>query len=199
LLLRHPHAQQTSPRTGLIAEVIGGISIPPVAPNAQVALSANASNGADVLDALKDNPASLNFYIGHELGHLQRKHLAWKPLLLPSSFLPLLGAAYHRACEYTCDRHGLACSESPTAAQQGLLAIATAFARQVEESTGFWMSFHEFIGDYPWLAKRVSAVNALARYLACAQLKVEAVAYIHFASFAQSIEQPGQRLDTSLL
>jgi hypothetical protein len=29
--------------------------------------------------------------------------------------------------------------------------------------------------------------------------KVEAVAYIHFASFAQSIEQPGQRLDTSLL
>lgn len=128
---------------------------------------------ADVLDALKDNPASLNFYIGHELGHLQRKHLAWKPLLLPSSFLPLLGAAYHRACEYTCDRHGLACSESPTAAQQGLLAIATAntrvastsataFARQVEESTGFWMSFHELIGDYPWLAKRVSAVNALA-------------------------------------
>jgi hypothetical protein len=29
--------------------------------------------------------------------------------------------------------------------------------------------------------------------------KVEAVAYIHFASFAQSIEEPGQPLDTSLL
>ena len=128
---------------------------------------------ADVLDALKDNPAALNFYIGHELGHLRRKHLSWKPLLLPSSVLPLLGAGYHRACEYTCDRYGLACSENPLAAQQGLLAIATAntrvtttspavFARQVEESRGFWMSFHELIGDYPWLAKRVNAINALA-------------------------------------
>jgi len=128
---------------------------------------------ADVLDALKDNPAALNFYIGHELGHLHRKHLLWKPFLLPSSLLPLIGAAYHRACEYTCDRHGLACSETPAAAQQGLLAIATAnsrvgstsaiaFARQVEESSGFWMSFHELIGDYPWLSKRVNAVNFLA-------------------------------------
>jgi Zn-dependent protease with chaperone function len=128
---------------------------------------------ADVLDALQDDPAALNFYIGHELGHLHRKHLLWKPFLLPSSFLPLIGAAYHRACEYTCDRHGLACSETPAAAQQGLLAIATAnsrvgstsaivFARQVEESAGFWMSFHELIGDYPWLSKRVNAVNALA-------------------------------------
>jgi Zn-dependent protease with chaperone function/Tfp pilus assembly protein PilE len=128
---------------------------------------------ADVLDALKDDPAALNFYIGHELGHLRRKHLLWKPFLLPSSFLPLIGAGYHRACEYTCDRHGLACSETPAAAQQGLLAIATAnsrvgstsataFARQVEESAGFWMSFHELIADYPWLSKRVNAVSALS-------------------------------------
>jgi len=135
---------------------------------------------ADVLDALKDNPAALSFYMGHELGHLRRKHLLWKPLLLPSSFLPLLGAAYHRACEYTCDRHGLACSENAVAAQHGLLAIATAntrvtttsaavFARQVEESTGFWMSFHELIGDYPWLAKRVNAINALGSSAAPAQ------------------------------
>jgi Zn-dependent protease with chaperone function/Tfp pilus assembly major pilin PilA len=127
---------------------------------------------AEVVDTLRDHPEALAFYLGHELGHLKRKHMQWHPFLMPASLLPLLGAAYHRAREYTCDRHGLACSPNLEAAQRGLLAIATgrsrlqvtnvlAFAGQTEASSSFWMSFHEIIGDYPWLTKRVAEVTAL--------------------------------------
>jgi Zn-dependent protease with chaperone function/Tfp pilus assembly major pilin PilA len=127
---------------------------------------------AEVVDTLRDHPEALAFYLGHELGHLKRKHLQWHAFLMPASVLPLLGAAYHRAREYTCDRHGLACSLNLEAAQRGLIAIATgrsrlqatnivAYAGQTAVSGSFWMSFHELIGDYPWLTKRVAEVTAL--------------------------------------
>jgi Tfp pilus assembly major pilin PilA/Zn-dependent protease with chaperone function len=127
---------------------------------------------AEVVDTLRDHPEALGFYLGHELGHLKRKHLQWHPFLMPASLLPLLGAAYHRAREYTCDRHGLACSPNLEAAQRGLIAIATgrsrlqatnvlAYAGQTAASSSFWMSFHEIIGDYPWLTKRVAEVTAV--------------------------------------
>jgi len=128
---------------------------------------------SDVVDALKDDPDALNFYIGHELGHIHRKHLQWSFWLAPGKFLPLLGAAYSRACEYTCDRYGLACCESPVAAQRGLLAIGAGDSRflttdvdryieQSQHTNEFWMSFHELTGTYPWLIKRTAAVKAAA-------------------------------------
>lgn len=128
---------------------------------------------SDVVDGLHDNPDALNFYIGHEIGHIKRKHLNWDTVLLPASILPLLGAAYSRAREYTCDRHGLAACEQPLNAEFGLATLAaggrrwrtmnkSAFIAQARETEGFWMSFHELVGDYPWLVKRMAAVRALA-------------------------------------
>jgi Zn-dependent protease with chaperone function/Tfp pilus assembly major pilin PilA len=128
---------------------------------------------SEVVDGLHDNPDALNFYIGHEIGHIKRKHLNWGTVLLPASLLPLIGAAYSRAREYTCDRHGLAACEQPLNAEFGLAALAaggrrwrtmnkTAFIEQARETEGFWMSFHELVGDYPWLVKRMAAVRALA-------------------------------------
>lgn len=128
---------------------------------------------SEVVDALEDNPDALNFYIGHEIGHIKRKHLSWSAVLLPASVLPLLGAAYARAREYTCDRHGLAACADPLNAQLGLAALAAggkrwrtldkgAYLAQAQRSGGFWMSFHELVGDYPWLVKRMGAVKALA-------------------------------------
>lgn len=38
----------------------------------------------------------------------------------------------------------------------------SAFIEQSRETEGFWMSFHELVGDYPWLVKRMAAVRALA-------------------------------------
>ncbi|BBL72438.1 M48 family metallopeptidase [Methylogaea oryzae] len=129
---------------------------------------------SDVVDALDDRPDAMDFYIGHELGHIKRKHLMWKTLLLPVSWLPLLGAAYARACESTCDRHGLACCRSAEDARFGLAALAAGgkrwktlrqdeYAHQASEHAGFWMSFHELCSDYPWLSKRMSALLQLAQ------------------------------------
>ena len=58
------------------------------------------------VDALDDRPDAINFHIGHAIGRLRRHHLRWAVLLAPAALLPLLGAAYARAREYTCDRYG---------------------------------------------------------------------------------------------
>lgn len=128
---------------------------------------------ADVVDALAERPDAINFYIGHELGHIHRKHLQLQVVTLPASVLPLLGAGYHRAREYTCDRYGLVCCKDLMTANEALVAIAAGNSRFAstsadafvgQDDTGtFWMSFHELIGDYPWLTKRVSAIGAAVR------------------------------------
>jgi Zn-dependent protease with chaperone function len=128
---------------------------------------------SDVVDGLADNPDALNFYIGHEIGHIKRKHLTWSTILMPASALPLIGPAYSRAREYTCDRHGLAACDNPANAEHGLAVLAAggkraqsmnnrAYVDQARQTEGFWMSFHELVGDYPWLVKRMAAVRALA-------------------------------------
>ncbi|MGO4479100.1 M48 family metalloprotease [Massilia sp. 2TAF26] len=128
---------------------------------------------SDVVDGLADNPDALNFYIGHEIGHIKRKHLHWATILMPASALPLIGPAYSRAREYTCDRHGLAACDNPQNAEHGLAVLAAggkrarmmnrrAYVDQAGQTEGFWMSFHELVGDYPWLVKRMAAVRALA-------------------------------------
>ncbi|WLI89373.1 M48 family metallopeptidase [Massilia sp. R2A-15] len=129
---------------------------------------------SDVVDALHEIPDALNFYIGHEIGHIKRKHLLWSTVLIPASLMPLIGAAYSRAREYTCDRHGLAACDRPESAQAGIAALAAggkrgatmciqAYSEQSLHTDGFWMSFHELVADYPWLVKRMGAVRALAQ------------------------------------
>lgn len=125
---------------------------------------------SNIVDAMADKPEAINFYIGHELGHIQRKHLQWGPFIWPASILPLLGTAYSRACEYTCDQFGRACCDESQSALQGLAALAAgekrwatlsvpAYLEQANETRGFWMSFHELVADYPWLVKRAARIN----------------------------------------
>ena len=125
---------------------------------------------SDVVDAMDKHTDGVRFYIGHELGHLRMKHLDFGHLLRwPALWLPLLGAAYSRARESTCDRHGLACSDSPEGAARALVVLSAgverwqkldfnAYLGQAEHSAGFWMSFHELIAGYPWLTKRATRI-----------------------------------------
>jgi Zn-dependent protease with chaperone function/type II secretory pathway pseudopilin PulG len=124
---------------------------------------------SDVVDAMAKHADGVRFYIGHELGHLRMKHLSGHLLRWPILWLPLLGAAYSRARESTCDRHGLACSSSPEGAARSLAALSagaerwkdldvTAYLRQAAHTSGFWMSFHELTAGYPWLTKRAARV-----------------------------------------
>lgn len=123
----------------------------------------------DVVDAMGKHDDGVSFYIGHELGHLRKKHLSGGLLRWPVLWLPLLGAAYSRARETTCDRHGLACCKSPEGAARSLAALAAgaerwkdldviSYVKQANYSSGFWMSFHELTAGYPWLTKRAARV-----------------------------------------
>ncbi|MGJ3702123.1 M48 family metalloprotease [Variovorax sp. AFSI2.2] len=122
---------------------------------------------SDVVDAMEAQPDGINFYIGHELGHIRRGHLTGHIWRAPVLWLPLLGAAYSRAKEYTCDLHGAACCEQPDSAPRALVALAAGaqqwrnvdlqrYADQSAGNSGFWGSFHEVIAGYPWLTKRVA-------------------------------------------
>ncbi len=124
---------------------------------------------SDIVDALDKYKPALNFYIGHELGHIHSRHIFWNPILFPALVLPLLGAGYSRAREYTCDNYGYACCEEPKAAIAGLAALSVGSQRwktisiknyvdQTLETGGFWMSFHELVADYPWLVKRMARI-----------------------------------------
>ncbi|SCY19024.1 M48 family metallopeptidase [Desulfoluna spongiiphila] len=124
---------------------------------------------SDVVDAMAAHDDGVKFYIGHELGHIRMKHLSGLMLRWPVLWLPLIGAAYSRARETTCDRHGLACCKTPQGAGRALAALSAgaerwknidipAYLRQNQQTSSFWMSFHELISGYPWVTKRVARV-----------------------------------------
>lgn len=128
----------------------------------------------DVVDALESQPDAIDFYIGHELGHIHRKHLTWGTFIMPASVLPILGTALKRAEEYTCDRYGVACCASEDDIKAALAAIAAgdtkwksinidAYLKQISCTNEFWMSFNEVTSDYPWLTKRMATSLALSR------------------------------------
>ncbi|HAT32810.1 MAG TPA: hypothetical protein DCW29_18770 [Janthinobacterium sp.] len=125
---------------------------------------------SDIVDALEDDQEALNFYIGHELGHIAHKHLAHRWWIGVAMFTPLLGAAYARAREYTCDQYGLACCRDTRSAMHALAVLAAggkrwksmhmdSYIAQGEDGGGFWMSLNELTADYPGLCKRIARVQ----------------------------------------
>lgn len=128
---------------------------------------------SDLVEHCAD-PRQLDFVIGHELGHLAAGHLTWNLFLLPYRIAPWLGAAYWRACEYTCDRCGLAAAGDAEQAMRGLVVLAAggrvaaqvdlaAFASQRLESGGFWSTVLELTSYHPFLCKRVGQIQELGR------------------------------------
>jgi Zn-dependent protease with chaperone function len=123
---------------------------------------------SDVLElALAQGEAAVGFIVGHELAHIWRGHLKHRWLTTPGRLFPYLGAAYSRACEYTCDRVGAYCQ--PDGAISGLLALAAGkqlhahvdvkeYAAQAVLDQGFWIRRAELISSHPLLPKRVAAL-----------------------------------------
>jgi Zn-dependent protease with chaperone function len=127
---------------------------------------------SDLLEALGHDSAQVRFLIGHEIGHIRRNHLMKRLLLTPSMAIPLLGKAYHRAYESTCDRFGLFAAGVTRGASLGLAVLAggkdavrmvnpDAFARQYHQERGFFVSWHELASGYPTMAQRVSNMLAV--------------------------------------
>lgn len=151
----------------------------------------------DVVDALEDQPNAVDFYIGHELGHIHRNHLVWSSFVAPAMVLPLLGFGLRRAEEYTCDRYGAACCESEEDIKAAISAIAAgdtrwkninvdAYLEQVQETKRFWMSFNELTSDYPWLTKRMAAAIAFKKGEEAKQPRRNVLAWL-FALFVPRV------------
>lgn len=107
----------------------------------------------------------MKFLIGHEIGHIQRKHLQKGMWLAPGKIIPLIGEAYHRACEATCDRYGAYAANDLTSSMLALTVLASGreashvdmrqFAEQYFTTRGFFVSWHELASTYPTLSQRV--------------------------------------------
>ena len=128
---------------------------------------------SQLLEEINDNSDALAFYIGQQLGHVQRNHHVWKWFLFPASIVPILGFAYRRAQVYSCDLYGVACSQTTETALNALALQASgysqtaklnraSFIEQSQDSSGFWMSLHELTSDQPWLSKRMAHIQNLA-------------------------------------
>ena len=123
---------------------------------------------SSMLDILGGSGPQIKFLLGHEIGHIQRKHLLKKLALVPGMIVPLLFQAYHRACESTCDRFGAYASDDLGASMQALTVLASGrtaervstghFAVQHFNARGFFVSWHELASTYPTLSQRVAQI-----------------------------------------
>lgn len=127
---------------------------------------------SDFLEALGPSSAEMRFVLGHEIGHIQSRHIFKQLLLAPGLFFPLIGPAYRRAWETSCDRYGAFATGDVDASVRAMLVLsggrehgrhlnAAVFAGQHEGERGFFVSLHELTSTYPTLSRRVTELMAL--------------------------------------
>lgn len=110
------------------------------------------------------------FVLAHEFAHLKRKHVLISFLLLPAMWVPFLGNAYLRACEYTCDRYAAFYIQSFQSAKDALTMLAIgkelypkvnkqAYMEQLQTEHGFFVWLNERLSTHPHLPKRIYALS----------------------------------------
>ncbi|MFT8322892.1 MAG: M48 family metallopeptidase [Bacillus sp. (in: firmicutes)] len=119
----------------------------------------------------KDAEEEVLFVLAHEFTHLKRKHVQMGFFVLPALWIPFLGNAYLRACEYTCDRTAAYYIQSYEAAKNALTMLAIGpnmykkvnkqvYMEQLEKETGFFVWFHEKLSTHPHLPKRIYSIES---------------------------------------
>lgn len=127
---------------------------------------------SEFLDALGPQSPEMRFILGHEIGHIQSRHILKQLFLAPGLMFPLVGPAYRRAWETSCDRFGAYAAQGVDAAVRAMLVLGggrehgrqlnpAAFARQHAGERGFFVSLHELTSTYPTLSRRVTDLMAL--------------------------------------
>lgn len=125
---------------------------------------------SELIDACGEDHAARDMVIGHELGHLKLGHLDWFWLTAPARFIPFLGQAYSRACEFSCDRWGTALCGDRAGAMRGLAILAAggkhganvnlqAFVAQRQSLDTGWMTLGSWLSNYPALSARIEAID----------------------------------------
>lgn len=127
---------------------------------------------SDFLEALGADSPEMRFILGHELGHIKSRHIAKQIFLAPGLFFPLIGPAYRRAWESSCDRHGAFAAQDVDGSVRAMLTLsggrengrilnAESFSSQYSGERGFFVSLHELTSTYPTLSRRVTDLLAL--------------------------------------
>ena len=127
---------------------------------------------SSILDDYGYDSAEIRFLIGHEIGHIQAKHLMKRLLLAPAMILPWLPPAYSRACEASCDRYGALAAGDIDGAISAMMTLSAGkmpaskmvpsiFAQQHFRHRDFFVSWHELNSFYPTLSQRVSNLVAI--------------------------------------
>jgi len=127
---------------------------------------------SEFLEALGPASPELRFILGHEIGHIQSRHIVKQIFLAPGLICPLVGPAYRRAWETSCDRFGAFAAQDVAAAVRAMLVLGAgrehgrnlnpaAFAGQHVDERGFFVSLHELTSTYPTLSRRVTDLMAL--------------------------------------
>ncbi|MCD4779448.1 MAG: M48 family metallopeptidase [Candidatus Omnitrophica bacterium] len=124
----------------------------------------------DFLDACDGDKPAQDMIIGHELGHIKERHLNWFHPVLIALFFPLIGHAYRRSQELTCDRYGLFCAGEMQGAIAGLTILACGpkryrdvnvkrYVRQTHQFRTGFMIFARWLMPSPPLTFRLVALD----------------------------------------
>ncbi|MFZ3590181.1 M48 family metallopeptidase [Bacillus sp. DJP31] len=131
---------------------------------------------SDFVEIVEDgHDAELDFVIAHELAHIQRNHITKNLLILPALWIPFLGNAYSRACEYTCDRIATAHINNSCAAINALKILAvgrilftkvdtTDYLDSASRENGFFVWLSHILSTHPPLPKRIREVQQLSMF-----------------------------------
>lgn len=115
----------------------------------------------------------LKMIIAHELAHHAAGHTHfWRNLLiLPAKYIPYVGMAYSRACEFTADRLAAAVVGDIDASKRALLAIAIgmktlrtdvdAFVAQEADMPQFFGFINEVYSSHPRMTRRIMALDTM--------------------------------------
>jgi len=124
---------------------------------------------ADLFEMKDSDSKAIDFVIAHELAHIKRNHIIKHALILPANWIPFLGSAYSRACEYTCDRMATHYTNDFEASTRALtmLAVGRKFYQTIDQheymlnsskEKGFIIWLSEKLMSHPTLPKRIAAL-----------------------------------------
>ncbi|WP_404353543.1 M48 family metallopeptidase [Exiguobacterium aurantiacum] len=125
---------------------------------------------SDVVELSREGYAKeVEFVIAHELAHIRRNHVQKQWAMMLGGWIPFLGSAYSRACEFTCDRMAAHHIQDQAASKRALtiLAIGGKLAKEVSEfdylyeasrENGFIAKLSELLSTHPPLPKRIAAI-----------------------------------------
>lgn len=125
---------------------------------------------SDVFSVIEADPQVLKFILAHEMAHVKRAHMQKRFWTMLSFWVPFLGAAYSRACEYTCD--SFAAEAAPAGARSGLLLLAAGrdlyrkvsvdeYLETFKDNNTDVVKFAQLLSSHPHLPKRIAYLASL--------------------------------------